>query len=222
MPPPAQYETRVVLEPIAAPSALGLLAFAGATFLAGAHFAHWIPGPIDPLLPLLLALGGVVQIAAGMWGFKARDGLAAAIHTIWGAHWLGFGTLQLLVLGGAVSQPPGAFPALGWWYLVMGALMLVGVVAATGENAGILSMLVLLTGACVVMGLGQLLGSTGLGEAAGYLFAASAACALYTGAALMIEDVRGRPLLPVGRFHPAKEKQPITSGLHEPGVTRGQ
>jgi succinate-acetate transporter protein len=222
MPPPERYETRVVLEPIAAPSALGLLAFAGATFLAGAHFARWIPGSLAPLVPLLLALGGLVQFAAGMWAFKARDGLAAAIHTVWGAHWLGFGTLQLLLLGHVLAQPASGSPALGWWFLVMGALIAVGALASTGENAGLLSVLTLLTGACVVMGIGQLAGSPGTQEAAGYLFASSAVCALYTAAALLIEDVRGEPLLPLGRFASAKRKRPITSGLREPGVTRGQ
>jgi succinate-acetate transporter protein len=144
------------------------------------------------------------------------------VHTIWGAHWLGFGTLQLLFLGHVLARPAGADPALGWWFLVFAALIGVCVLAATGENMGLLSVVTLLTGACVVMGLGQLLGSSGTKEAAGYLFAASALCALYTAAALMTEDVRGEPLLPVGRFPCAKRKRPITSGLREPGVTRGQ
>lgn len=227
MPAPDQTpEPRIFLQPIADPSALGLLGFGGATFLAGAHFAHWFGGgagaSLHPLVPLLFTLGGIAQFAAGMWGFKARDGIAASMHTIWGAHWIAFGLLTFLSLTHLILPLGASATELGWWFFVLGALTLAGAIAATGENVGLLSVLTTLTGACVVMGIGQVSGSTGVREAAGYVFVASALCAWYTALALMLEDVYGRTVLPMGRFEPARKKRPFSPGLREPGVTRGQ
>ena len=43
------------------------------------------------LYPFVLTAGGLAQFLAGMWSYRARDGLATAVHGIWGSFWLAFG-----------------------------------------------------------------------------------------------------------------------------------
>src|SRR3954465_9138437 len=117
--------TRVVLQPIAPPSILGLFGFAGATFIVAAHLAGWYGNAHTPeyLFPFGAFFGGVAQFAAGMWAFRARDGLATAMHGMWGAFWMAYGLLFLLVAVGAVTVPAtGPFPELGYWFLALAVI----------------------------------------------------------------------------------------------------
>src|SRR3954451_25125276 len=90
---------RVFLQPIAAPSVLGLFGFAGATFIVAANLAGWYGNASSPgyLFPFAMFFGGLAQFTAGMWAYKARDAVATAMHGMWGSFWLGYGLLNLLV-----------------------------------------------------------------------------------------------------------------------------
>src|SRR3954468_14976934 len=92
--PPA----RVFLQPIAAPSILGLFGFAGATFMVAANLAGWYgnTGSGVFLFPFAAVFGGVAQFAAALWGYRARDGIATAMHGMWGSFWMAYGILWLL------------------------------------------------------------------------------------------------------------------------------
>src|SRR4051794_29856080 len=76
------HQTRVFLQPIAAPSILGLFAFAASTFIVAANLAGWYgtPESLRYVFPFTTAFGGVTQLAAAMWAFRARDGVATAMH----------------------------------------------------------------------------------------------------------------------------------------------
>src|SRR5215472_15146898 len=97
-PQEAGPQVNVSLQPIAAPSILGLYGFAGATFIVAAHMAHWFgTSQTDMVLwPFAAFFGGLAQFLAGMWSFKARDGVATAMHGMWGSFWMAFGVLWLL------------------------------------------------------------------------------------------------------------------------------
>src|ERR671933_3092018 len=123
---------RTFLQPIAAPSILGLYGFAGSTFIVAAWLAHWY-GNGNPeaqfyLFPFAAMFGGVAQFAAGMWAYKARDGLATAMHGMWGAFWVGWGILELLIATGTAPQPSGPFPAFGMWFVALACITLVGAI----------------------------------------------------------------------------------------------
>src|SRR3954447_14154619 len=125
-------QTRVFLQPVAAPSILGLFGFAAATFMVAAHLAGWYGGRGTPqyLFPFAATFGGLAQFAAGMWAYRARDALATAMHGMWGAFWIAFGILFLLVATGDVKAPAGTWPELGFWFLVLGAITAAGAVAS--------------------------------------------------------------------------------------------
>ncbi len=98
--------TRINLQPIAAPSILGLYAFAGSTLMVAANMAGWY-GNSDTalyLIPFTTVFGGIAQFVAGMWAYKARDAIATAMHGTWGSFWIGFGILQLLMATGTIPR----------------------------------------------------------------------------------------------------------------------
>jgi uncharacterized protein len=77
--------TRINLQPIAAPSILGLYAFAGSTLMVAANMAGWYGNSETALylIPFTTVFGGIAQFAAGMWAYKARDAIATAMHGTW-------------------------------------------------------------------------------------------------------------------------------------------
>src|SRR5881275_3507380 len=85
---------RVFLQPIAAPSILGLFGFAAATFIVAANVAGWYGDhATTPLVlaPFAAVFGGIAQFMAGMWAYRARDAVATAMHGAWGSFWIAYG-----------------------------------------------------------------------------------------------------------------------------------
>jgi succinate-acetate transporter protein len=215
---------RVYLQPIAAPSILGLYAFAGSTLIVAAELAGWYGNPQTPqyLFPFAAAFGGVAQFAAGMWAYKARDAIATAMHGMWGSFWIGFGILQLLFATGTLAEPQGPFPALGFWFIALAWITIMGAIAATAENLALTAVLGTLALGATFAAIAELLGSNAWTVIAGYTFILSAICAWYTASALMFEGVAGKPVLPVGMTKKAREAPEVNRGVGEPGVKQGQ
>src|SRR5947208_5818073 len=136
---------RVFLQPIAAPSILGLFGFATATFIVTAYLVGWYGNANSPLLifPFATAAGGIAQGAAALWAYRARDGLATAIHGIWAAFWLGYGFLNFMIALKLLPAPVphAAVPELGYWFFVLAAVTLVGMIASLGETLAITAVL---------------------------------------------------------------------------------
>ncbi|CAA9452086.1 MAG: Gpr1/Fun34/YaaH family protein [uncultured Rubrobacteraceae bacterium] len=217
---------RLYLQPIAAPSILGLYAFAGSTFIVSAHLAGWYGGPDTPLylLPFAAVFGGIAQFAAGMWAYKARDAIATAMHGMWGSFWVGFGLLELLIAAGTIPANEGAFPAFGYWFIALAAITLMGTIAAAAENVALTLVLGTLTAGASVAAVAELIGTPpgqGWTAIAGYTFMISAILAWYTASALMFKGV-GRPILPVGETKQAQQEPAVAPGASEPGVMKGQ
>ncbi len=218
---------RAYLQPIAAPSILGLYGFAGATLILASHTAGWWGDDQSTayIWPFAAAFGGVAQFAAGMWAYKARDAIATAMHGMWGSFWVGWGILELLFATGTLTAPEGAFPAFGMWFVALAWITLMGAIAATAENVALTAVLGTLALGAAFAAVAEFVGSaTGSGWAAlaGWTFVISAVCAWYTGSALMFEGVWGKPILPVGMTRHAKEAPDVAAGAGEPGVKKGQ
>ena len=79
--------SRVILTPIAAPSIMGLFGFMIATLMLGAWQAGWYGSAVTPIIiwPFALVAGGIMQSVAAVASFRARDGVAVAVHTAWGS-----------------------------------------------------------------------------------------------------------------------------------------
>lgn len=94
----------IFLRPIAAPAALGLAGFAGATWISSTWVANWWGSShsTSVIFPFLTFFGGLAQFIAGMYGFQARDVLITVIHGMWGSFWMSLGLVYLLVVSSLV------------------------------------------------------------------------------------------------------------------------
>jgi uncharacterized protein len=223
--------SRIMLQPIAAPSILGLFGFAGATFIVAAHAAGWYGNAASPtyLFPFAAFFGGLAQFAAAMWSYRARDGLATAMHGMWGSFWMAYGLLFLLVAVGAVTVPAaGAFPELGYWFLVLAVITGLGMFAALAENLGLVVTLLTLAVGAALLAVHYLTGGIGWLHTGGWVLVASAIAATYTAGAMMLEGSFGRVILPMGKYSKAANRpggrisSPLEYGAGMPGVRQGQ
>ncbi|TML47973.1 MAG: hypothetical protein E6G21_12385 [Actinobacteria bacterium] len=137
--------TRVFLQPIAAPSILGLFGFAGATFIVASNLAGWWGTPESglALAPFAAMFGGLAQFLAGMWAYRARDAVATAMHGTWGAFWLAYGILNVLVAAGALSAPKPWYhnPEVGFWFFALAGVTASGALASLAESLGLFAVL---------------------------------------------------------------------------------
>ncbi len=218
-------QSRVVLQPIAAPSILGMFGLAGSTFMVAALMCRWFGLTYTTLaiVPFAAFFGGLAQFLAGMWAFRARDGVATAVHGTWGTFWMAFGYLTFFIAAGRVPPPAGPlYPALGFWFIVLAAITWACTFASAAENKCMMLTLMFLSAGSTVLAIALLMGSAGLILASGYIFLVSSFIAWYTASALMINEAFGREVWSLGRSTQARQMPRVAVGIGEPGVIRGQ
>jgi len=215
---------RVMLQPIAAPSILGLFGFAGATFVVAANMAGWYGNASSPgyLFPFAAFFGGLAQFLAGMWAYRARDAVATAMHGMWGSFWMAYGLLNVLVAAGVLAEGETMDHAVGMWFIALGAITVSGTMGALLERSlSVTAVLGTLAAGCALAAIGLLSGRTGIVHAAGWTFLASAGLAWYTGTGMMLNAAAGRPVLPLFKLG-AQPARAVELEFGEPGVKQGQ
>jgi succinate-acetate transporter protein len=212
---------RVVLSPIAAPSVLGLFGFAGATFIVAANLAGWYGTPDTP--------GYLFPFTAGMWAYRARDAVATAMHGMWGAFWLGYGLLNLLVVTKTLPTGETMDHALGFWFIALCAITASGTLGALAEGGfGVAAVLATLATGSGLAAIGFLQGSAHVQHWAGWLFLISAFLAWYVGTAMMLKAAAGRTVLPLFKASRdanrpgGRPTRAIELEWGEPGIKMGQ
>lgn len=234
--PPEEAEqwrsrARVVLTPLAAPSILGLFGFSAATLMVAAHLAGWYGNAFTNLYlwPFAAIFGGVAQFLAGMWAYRARDGLATAMHGMWGSFWIAFGILWGMIAGHVLPLPTGIYmPALGFWFIMLGAITWMGFFASLAENVGLAATLGTLAAGASLLASAYMTGVTWLEHTGGWVLVVSAGCAFYTASAMMLESTVGRTVLPLTKYSKSANKpggrvtEPIEFPRGMPGVRVGQ
>ena len=224
---------RVMLQPFAAPSVLGLYGFAAATFMVALHLTGVYGGAKTDvtLWPFAALFGGVAQFMAGMWAYRVRDTVATAMHGMWGAFWIAFGILNLEMLWGKLpATPPGSVsdPQFAMWFWTLAAITVAGAFAALAESVALFGVLLSLSLGSFAMAIGLSAGSTGWVKLAGWLFVVAAILAYYVATAIMLLSGAGKVILPLGK--PKKDAnvpgsqpvKPIQLELAEPGIKKGQ
>lgn len=185
---------RVVLRPLANPLPLGFLALAGATLLLSGLQLAWLPGGEGTAVALvLLAFAFPTQLVASILGYLARDVVAGTGMGVLAGTWL---AVALVIL----TSPPGATSrALALHLWLAGAAMLVP--AAGAVTGKLVPAAVLATTALrfLVTGGYEWTGADGWRVAAGVVGLVLCALAVYAALAMVIEDVRRRPVLPLWR-----------------------
>ncbi len=219
----ARPEARIFLQPVAAPAVLGYFALGSALIIYGSWFAlGWgTEKDASSFFPFLILFGGVGQLAAALWGYRARSAVAAALHGSWAAMWLGIGLIYLLVTVHTITVPPrGAeWQSLGQWFIYLSVITWTTAFAALARSpVGFLAQATLAAGSTIAA-VALLSGSPGWERVAGWLFVAAAAFSFYVGAALMLDAVYGKVVLPLLRRGQA---EPVEYERGDPGVKVGQ
>src|SRR5581483_6126319 len=136
---------RVFLQPIAAPSILGLAGFAGATFIVASNLAGWWGTSTSPLAlaPFAAMFGGLAQFMAGMWAYKARDAIATLAHGTWGSFWLAYLILNILVGTHVVAAPTPWYhnPEVGFWFFALAVTTGIAMLGALMESVALVAVL---------------------------------------------------------------------------------
>lgn len=223
---------RIFLQPVAAPSVLGLFGFAGATFVVATNLANWYgTTSTSPLLlfPFAAIFGGVAQFTAGVWAYRARDALATAMHGTWGSFWIAYGILWWLIANHTITPPAGSTNVpLGYWFIVLAAITFSGTVASVAESGALFSVLATLTAGSILVAISYLIGSTTVLAWGGWVLIVSAVLAWYTASAMMLTATTGRAILPL--FKAARDPDraghppivPVQYVEGEPGIKMGQ
>jgi succinate-acetate transporter protein len=226
------FGTRVVLQPIAAPSILGLAGFAGATFIVASNLAGWWGTSHSPLAlaPFAAAFGGLAQFAAAMWAYRARDAIATLAHGTWGSFWIAYLILNLMVGANVLQEPSPWFhnPEVGFWFFVLAITTAIGAVAALGEGIGVFGVLATLAAGSGILAGGFIYGSHSWVKVAGWVLVVSAGLAWYTVLAMVTLAAYGRTIFPLFKYErkaniPGRRPVvPIQLEWAEPGVKQGQ
>lgn len=227
-----RMRTRVVLQPIAAPSIMGLFGFMIATLMLGAWQAGWYGTAATPMViwPFALFAGGVLQSIAAVVSFRARDGVAVAVHTVWGSFWIAWGLLTALAAGGVVPTIPLGVVNEGFAFWFIGLTLVTGMaaLASLAQSAGLFLVLGPLAAGSALTAAGFYAGSLGTLRAGGWLFVVSAAAAWLVASAMVMEEAFGRTIIPIGKWSRVANipgKQPTTPLAYSggyPGVRVGQ
>lgn len=205
--------TRVFLRPIASPMALGFLALCGATLILSGMQLGWFPKQESTYGAIaLLAFGAPLQLLSSIFGFLARDVVAATGMGVLAASWATTGLVKLF------SAPTATSRTLGVFLVFVGAALLIP--ALGGAFGKLVPALVLLTAAVrfFLTGLYQLTANPGIQYAAGIVGLVLLGIAFYAALALVLEDVRRKTTLPVLRLGEGKEA--MEGDLNKQGVER--
>ncbi|HEV2235333.1 MAG TPA: acetate uptake transporter [Ktedonobacterales bacterium] len=177
------------------PGPLGLSGFALTTFILSLYNS----GILDKshsgiVVGLAIAYGGIAQFAAGMWEFRAGNTFGATAFTSYGAFWLSF---AFLVIGTGLTKdnaPDGT--AVGWYLVGWGIFTALMTLGSLRTNIATFLVFALLTATFIVLGVGNLQGTSGIVNLGGYLGLATAIVAWYTAIAGVLASA-GRSYLPV-------------------------
>jgi len=195
----AQATETKVTTAVANPAPLGLFGFATTTLVLSAANANFTGVTAGGALGLALAYGGLAQLLAGMWEFKAGNTFGAAAFSSYGAFWISFWVLNNV--GG--SAPKGANDV-GWyllsWTIVTGLFLL----GTLRQNWGLVAVFLLLFITFLLLTIGAFnppAAGSQPSPIAGYVGIATAIAAYYVGLAGIMRHVSNDKIkLPLGQI----------------------
>ena len=177
------------------PAPLGLLAFGLTTVLLNMHNAGWFTlGAM--ILAMGIFYGGLAQIVAGIMEWQKGNTFGTTAFLSYGFFWLSLtGILVFPVLG--LGDAPGAveMPA---YFALWGLFTCAMFVATLRMNRALQVVFASLGLLFVLLALRDATGSALIGMIAGYEGIFCGAAAIYAGLAQVLNEVYGRPLLPIG------------------------
>ncbi|GAA4091356.1 acetate uptake transporter [Mucilaginibacter panaciglaebae] len=184
-----------VKDGIANPAPLGLCAFGMTTVLLNVHNAG-----VFEMNSMILAMGifygGLAQVIAGVIEAKKNNTFGLTAFTSYGFFWLSLvGLIVMPKLGWAAAPAESAMVAyLSIWGLFT-LLLFFGTLRLNRALQFVFGSLVVLF---ALLAIGDATGNKNIGKLAGYEGIICGASAIYTGVALLLNEVYGKTVLPIG------------------------
>ncbi len=183
-----------MLPPPADPAPLGLAAFALTTFLLSAGNAGWMHNGSGLVwLGYAFAYGGLCQLLAGMWEFRNRNVFGATAFSTYGGFWIGAGLWALLIPDAAKGKD------LGWILLAFAIFNTYMLLWSSQVNVAVFLVFLTLELTEIFGFIGVFANSSGMVKFDGYVGVLTALIAWYTSAAGVVNGMRTKPFLPVGK-----------------------
>src|SRR5579875_2031454 len=197
-PAPAPAAATAAATPVADPAALGLAAFALTTFLLSAANAGWMTAATGSAwLGYAFAYGGLVQLLAGMWEFRNRNVFGCTAFGSYGGFWIGLGIWAIRVAPHAASA--AADHDVGWILLAWAIFNTYMLFWSTAVNGAVFAVFLTLEATEVILFIGNFAASSGVVKLGGYIGVLTALVAWYTSSAVVINTMKGRQVVPVGK-----------------------
>ncbi|TMR22695.1 hypothetical protein ETD86_10575 [Nonomuraea turkmeniaca] len=193
--PDLRRMTRINLRPIASPMPLGFYSVAIASVMIATLQLGLFPPGAHRAIAMTILPAFVLQLVVAVFAFGARDVIAATLMACFSGMWLA----SSLVL--ALDSPPGT-SVLGVLNLVF-ALFAVLMASVAKPKRALWLVLCTAVPRFAVGAAANLTGTPWLATISGVLGLLLATVALYAAFALMLEDMRGQEVLPIGRSGPA-------------------
>jgi uncharacterized protein len=198
---------------IADPAPVGLSAFALTTFLLSAVNAGWAKNSTGfDWWGYAIAYGGLVQLLAGMWEFRNRNVFGATAFSGYGAFWIGIGLWLHFIVPGAIAHPLTINRDLAWILLAFAIFNTYLLIISTQVNMAVFLVFLTLELTEIFLFIGNFVtktpalppfvapaGDTTLIQIGGIIGVITALVAWYTSAAGVMNGLKGRAVLPVGK-----------------------
>jgi len=170
------------------PAPLGLSAFALTTFVFSIVNTGLIPASDTSFLGLAFAFGGLAQLLAGIWEFRAGNTLSATTFVSFSAFWFsfGFGILTKTFSGAGAS----------YYFLAWTILTLVFLLSALKTNLALIAFLFFLALTFLALTIGTFAGSDTWHVIGGWLGVVTAIVATYTALSGLLGSVKSAFSLP--------------------------
>jgi uncharacterized protein len=195
---------------VADPAPLGLAAFALTTFLLSAVNAGWAKNTTGgDWWGYAIAYGGLVQLLAGMWEFRNRNVFGATAFSTYGGFWIGVG-LWLHFIAPTATAPIAINRDLGWILLAFAIFNTYMLIFASQVNMAVFLVFLTLELTEIFLFIGNFATTkpalppfatydNPIIIIGGVLGVITALVAWYTSAAGVINGLKGKQVLPVGK-----------------------
>ncbi|MFD7785028.1 hypothetical protein ACFV4Q_18275 [Streptomyces nojiriensis] len=193
--PDLRAMTRINLHPIASPMPLGFFTVAIASVMTGCLQLGVFEAADRRAVALCVLPAFALQLLVSFLAFGARDVIAATLMGTFAGSWLAYA----LVTGTGAAGGHRVLGVFNLALLCFGALMAL----VTRPKRALWLVIVVSLPRWAATGLAGLTGAEWLGRLAGGLGLLVALAATYAAFALMLEDMRGEQVLPIGRSGPA-------------------
>ncbi|MFD5410470.1 hypothetical protein [Streptomyces nojiriensis] len=193
--PDLRAMTRINLHPIASPMPLGFFTVAIASAMTGCLQLGVFEAADRRAVALCVLPAFALQLLVSFLAFGARDVIAATLMGTFAGSWLAYA----LVTGTGAAGGHRVLGVFNLALLCFGALMAL----VTRPKRALWLVIVVSLPRWAATGLAGLTGAEWLGRLAGGLGLLVALAATYAAFALMLEDMRGEQVLPIGRSGPA-------------------